>query len=127
MSKPLTITDLLKQKEQLKKKQKKTATLYVESLDAEIEIEAPDRALFIELVNKAVSGDDTADAYAVLQCVKSPNLKDENLQKEFKCLTPIEIVDKIFEPGEIAAISGHAMELAGYGKGVTKVEKEIKN
>lgn len=129
MGKKLTIQELMAQKETLKKKKHRTETLYIESLDAEIVIQEPSRALALEAIEMA--SDDTrsdkADAHVVYNCVIEPNLKDASLQKEFGCVEPTDIVDMIFRPGEIAAISGHALQLSGYGKGVTKVDKELKN
>lgn len=129
MPKKLSITDLLAQKEQLKKKEIRKQDLYIQSLDAEITIQEPSLALATEAL--AMAQDDArsemADVHVVYNCVIEPNLKDPELQKQFGCVEPIDIVGMIFRPGEIAAISGHALQLAGYGQGVTKVAKEVKN
>jgi hypothetical protein len=129
MTKKLTITELLAQKEQLKKKDKRTQALHIDSLDAEITIQEPTRELAIEALEMAQDDvrSDKADPHIVYHCVIEPNLKDAELQKAFGCVEPTDIVGMIFRPGEIAAISGHAMQLAGYGQGVTKVTNEIKN
>ena len=68
-----------------------------------------------------------ADAYNVYHCVGEPNLKDKELQKEFGCVEPTDIADMLFKPGEVASISGHCLQLAGYGNGLQKVSSDIKN
>lgn len=125
----LTISDLLAKKEQLKKKKSRTETLYVESLDAEIVIQEPSRGLALEALEMAQdpTRSDLADIHMVYHCVIEPNLKDSELQKGFGCTEPTDIVSMIFRPGEIGAISGHAMQLAGFGEGVRKIDKELKN
>ncbi len=129
MSKKLTIKDLLAQKEQLKKKKElRTQELYIESLDADITIQEPSRALALEALEMAQEGkSDEADVYIVYHCVIEPDLKDKELQKEFGCVEPTDIVTMIFRPGEISAISGFALQLAGYGQGVRKVDRDLKN
>lgn len=129
MNKKLTITDLLKQKEELKRKKKRTLTLHVESLDAEIVIEEPSRAFAMEAIEMAQdqTRSDQADAHVVYNCVIEPNLKDKELQKQFGCVEPTDIVDIIFLSGEVSAISGHVLELSGYGQGVKKVDRDLKN
>jgi hypothetical protein len=129
MGKTLTIQELMAQKESLKKKEKRTERLYIESLGAEIVIQEPSRALALEGLEMAQDDmrSDKADPYLVYNCVIEPNLKDPELQKAFGCAEPIDIADIIFLPGEVSAISGNILRLAGYGKGVTKVDKELKN
>jgi len=129
MGKKLTITDLIAQKDKLKKKKQRQMTLRIESLDAEIVIQEPSRAFALEALEMAQSDTDSdkADAHVVYHSVVEPNLKDPELQKKFGCAEPIDIVDMIFRPGEVSAISGHALELAGFGKSVKKVDHELKN
>lgn len=125
--KVISIAELLQRKDQLKKKSNKTANLYIDSLDSEIVIKAPDRQLAFELISKAQAGDQTADAFAVLQCVIEPNLKDSSLQEGLGVLSPLDVVDALFSPGEVAAISSHILKLSGFGNGVKQVDEEVKN
>lgn len=126
--KKLTVTDLIKKKEQLKQKESSTEELFIPSLDAYIIIEKPTRSLCMEAL--AVAQDentsDKADLHMVYHCVKEPNLKDPKLQEEFGCIEPTEIVEKIFEAGEIGSISGFCLQMAGYSDGV-KAVKDLKN
>jgi len=119
----ITLTELMARKEQMLegKKTKKTQELYVNSLDGTITVETPDKVLVSEAV-----GMDNGDEHLVYQCVKEPNLKDANLQKEFGCVEPMEIVNKIFDPGEVPQIAQQIMKLAGYSDSV-KVVEDLKN
>jgi len=129
MGKRLTVAELLAKKEQLKQRKKRTQTIYVESLDAEIVIQEPSHAIALESLEMAhdPGNNDRADIHVVYHCVVEPNLKDAELQIEFGCAEPTDIVGKVFLPGEIAAISGHALQLAGYGTSVRKVDDDLKN
>ena len=127
MSKKLTLKELLDHKEKIKNKKVDTATLYIKSIDAEITIKAPSSALIVEAQGEGEKDGTRADAYIAYQCITEPNLKDAELQKEYGCVEPLDIVEMIFLPGEVAAIASEIMQLAGFGSNVSKVGKEIKN
>ena len=55
-----------------------------------------------------------------------PCLKSKELQQEFGCVDPMEIVEKIFETGEIPQIALECLKLAGYVDGV-KAVADVKN
>ncbi len=126
--KQLTVTDLLKKKEELKQKENQREEIYVPSLDAYIIVKKPTRSLCMEALSIAQneSTQDKADLHMVYNCVVEPNLKDEKLQEEFGCIEPTDIVEKIFEAGEIGSISGYCLQMAGYSDSV-KAVKDIKN
>ncbi|MEL3956924.1 hypothetical protein NST17_06900 [Caldifermentibacillus hisashii] len=126
--KKLTLTDLIKEKEKYKVKADVTEDLYLSRLDASITIRKPERSLCMEsfeMVNDQNQAE-KADAFMVYNIVVEPNLKDAKLQQEFGCVEPIDIVEKIFEIGEITQIAKAGLELAGYSAGVDKV-KDLKN
>lgn len=129
--KQLTIKDLLAQKEKLKTDRKKgrQQKLYVESLDAQIVIQEPSRAIALEAMEMLTEHSKTelSELHLVYHCVVEPNLKSEELQAGFGCVEPTDIVSELFRSGEISMIAGEAMRLAGYVKGIEKVDKEIKN
>lgn len=126
--KKLTLTDLIKNKEQYETNGNVTEELYVERLDASITIKKPERSLCLEAFemvhDKNRVGE--SDVFMVYNIVIEPNLKDPKLQKEFGCVEPTDIVGKIFEAGEIAQVSKAGLDLAGYNTGISKV-KDIKN
>jgi len=126
--KKLTVSDLISKKEKLLSKDDVTEELYIPSLDSSITIRKPSRALCLDTIEKAQDNrtKDMADIYMVYNCVVEPNLKDKKLHKEFSCTEPTDIVEKIFEVGEIGAISGKCLEMAGYSDQV-KAVKDLKN
>ncbi len=126
--KKLTVTDLIRKKEELKQKENQREEIYVPSLEAYIIVKKPTRALCMEALSIAQneSTQDKADLHMVYNCVIEPNLKDEKLQEEFGCVEPTDIVEKIFEAGEIGSISGYCLQMAGYSDSV-KAVKDIKN
>ncbi|MCM3411461.1 phage tail assembly chaperone [Metabacillus litoralis] len=127
-TKKLTLTDLIKNKEKYQVKSDTTEELFVERLGATITIRKPERSLCLEAFEMV--NDDAqaakADPFMVYNIVVEPNLKDPNLQKEFGCVEPDDIVEKLFESGEISNIAQIGMELAGYKSGVKKVN-DLKN
>lgn len=127
MTKQLTIKDLLKLKDS--KGKKKEVRVYLERLDSEIVIEAPSRSLCMEAIEMSQDPNlaDKADSFLIYSIVKEPNLKDSLLQKEFGVVEPTDIVEEIFEVGEIGELSSIALDLAGFKKGMVKVVEEVKN
>lgn len=128
MTQKLTLTDLIKKKDEIIRKDKKRKELHLEQLNATITIEEPDDALVMDSVDLAqdenFSGN--GDDYLVYNMVIEPNLKDPELQKIYECNEPTEIVSKIFDRGTIKGIAEAGMELAGYTSKVTPVDK-LKN
>ena len=61
----------------------------------------------------------------VIDGVVEPSLKDKKLLQHFDCITPKELVKKLFLAGEIAELSNVVTELSGYDK-TEEDEEEIK-
>lgn len=71
---------------------------------------------------------DKDNQYCVYKCCLEPDLKDQDLQREFnKGKDPIDIVDTIFLPGEISTIANILVEKAGYESKTIKAVEGIKN
>ena len=119
----ITLKELIRRKEQMleSKKQKKTKELYIKSLDGCITIESPSAALA-----KDSQESENGDVYMVYSSVVEPCLKSKELQEAFGCVEPMEIVEKIFDPGEIPLIAVECLKLSGYIDGVQAVD-ELKN
>lgn len=117
----LTLAELLRRKEQMleSKETKKALDLYVKSIDAVITVEEPSGALCRD-ANDMEPGE--GDKYMCYECIVEPNLKDAEVQKQFGCTNPMDIVDVIFAPGEIPQIAIECMKLAGYMGGVEAVK-----
>lgn len=60
----------------------------------------------------------------VIDGVVEPSMKDERLLAYFGCVTPKELVKKLFLAGEIAELSNIITELSGYDK--SEDEEEVK-
>ena len=73
----------------------------------------------------AYSGE--SDAYLVYECVTEPPLKNKQLQQAYGCQEPLDILDKIFEPGEVVNISKAVLSFAGYVDDSVKAVEELKN
>ena len=119
----ITLAELIRRKEQMleSKRKPKTATLYIKSLSGTITIESPTADLARDAQDM-----DNGDAYMVYSCVMEPCLKSKELQTAFECVEPMEIVEKVFDPGEIPQIAVECLKLAGYVDGVKAVD-DIKN
>ncbi|TCO69500.1 phage tail assembly chaperone [Marinisporobacter balticus] len=130
MSKKLQIKDLIEQREkyEVKKDIREDIILERDGEEFTITIKKPTRTLCVECISLAQDKNqqEQADINMVYNIVVEPNLKDTSLHKAYNCVEPIDIVEKLFETGEIAQISGYGMELAGYNNEV-KVVKDIKN
>ena len=120
----ITLAELIKRKEQVleAKKNVKRARVYVKSLGGEIVIKAPTKSLATESAEMEKDG----DAHLVYECVAEPDLHSKELQEAYGCTYPEEIVEKIFDDGEISPIVMECMKLAGYIDSVKLVE-EVKN
>ena len=70
--------------------------------------------------------DGEGDTYLIYECVVEPNLKSQELQEAFGCVEPMEIVEKIFEAGEIPKVSPECLRLAGFSNEVKRIE-QLKN
>lgn len=121
-NKTLTVKELIARKQQLANKGAKKQTLYIKSLDANITIQQQSREVYLDAMDMGAAG----DSYVVYNAVIEPKLKDKELQEAYGCTEPMDIVFKIFEPGEIPQIAMVCAELAGFGNSV-KVVEEIKN
>lgn len=123
----LTIAELIAKKEALAARHKETAD--IETVIGTVTIAMADKALVTEALEM---GKDGGDEFLVYECVKEPNLKDAKLQEAFDCAEPIDVVEKIFKPGEAAALATLIMRHAGYENGnqmdfVKKADEAVKN
>jgi hypothetical protein len=118
----ISIDKLIKEKAKYAVKKDKTEELYIPSLDASVVVGKPDRSLCME----ALKMEEDGDTFLVYSCMLDPSLKDSELHKAYGCVEPTEIVEKIFEPGEIVSISQKCLDMAGYSNEIKAVE-DLKN
>lgn len=121
--KKLSLSDLIANAEKIKSKKAEKKDLYIKSLDATITIEKPERSTVLDSYEL---GEEGSNAYLVYECVVEPNLKDAKLQETFGA-KGYEILDKIFDPGEVDSIAKEIVSFAGYGNNSVQVVNEIKN
>ncbi|QEK11696.1 hypothetical protein FQB35_04580 [Crassaminicella thermophila] len=121
--KKVTLKELIARKHEIEDQKNAKKDLYIKSLDGVITVEKPSRELCIDAMDMGAAD---GDKYLVYSCVIEPNLKDTELQKAYGCAEPMDIVEKIFESGEITQIAKACVFLAGYGDSVKMVD-DIKN
>lgn len=107
--------------------------------ESQLEIEVPDVGTFLfrlptindyqDAQAKAKNRPDEAmeNKYLIYTCCVEPALNDKELQDEFGCKEPIDIVDKLFMIGEISNIARILVEQAGFGDDYMRVVKKAKN
>jgi hypothetical protein len=71
-------------------------------------------------------GEGEANLYMVYECVTEPNFKDRALQDTYGA-TGYEVLDQIFDPGEVDFIAKEILEFAGYDKGNVSIVEAVKN
>jgi hypothetical protein len=121
----VSIQDLIKQKEKIKARKKEM--IDIETSVGVITIKKPSRSIVME-ANDMDNENGEADKYLIINSVVEPNIKDSGLQKAYGCVEPTDIVDRLFDYGEITSISKAIIDAAGYGKGLkTQIHKELKN
>lgn len=109
----LTLDELIRRKEQIlaDKRRAETAEVYVKSLNGSVIIKAPSNEVLADI--SGMSNEDV-NKYVVYECVISPRLKNTELHEAFECAAPMDIVDKLFLPGEAAKIAQKCIDLAGF-------------
>ena len=120
----VSIEELISKKEEIQKSKEQEFDL--DTSIGVITVKIPSRTMFVEANGLSEAGE--PDKYLVYHAVVEPDLTSKKLQEAFNCGEPIDIVDKLFLPGEAQAIVKKIMDLAGYGTDIkSKVHEEIKN
>lgn len=118
----VSVQDLINQKEKIE--QKKQETFDITTSVGVMTVKKMSGSLMADIIDMADSGDE----YCILNSVVAPNLKDAALQQAYGCAEPTDIVDKLFDAGEVPAIARKIASLSGYGENIeAKVHKEVKN
>lgn len=125
--KKVTLSSLIEKKMKLKENvnRKATGTLYIPSLDGEIEYEIY-KSDVIDFKNTE-GGEEAAEKAVntlIYTMIKSPDLSDKELQKEFECVEPTDIVPLLFTEGERIDLMELALAKTGFKSGVVQ---EVKN
>lgn len=117
----ISIAELIEKKEAIEASKK--AKYDIETSAGTMTVKLPSRAFILEAM-----GVEDSDSYLIVNSVVEPDLKDSKLLKAYGCMEPTDIVDKIFEAGEVGAISTTILRLAGNKRNIrTEVHEEVKN
>lgn len=120
----VTLQELIAQREQINEKKKQLHE--IETSVGTFVVKRPDAAIIADMQNLRNPVD--MNAFLIYNCVVDPNLRNAELQKAYGTFEGLDIVKKIFPPGEIIRIADALLELAGYGgKLKTRVHEVVKN
>lgn len=114
-TKLLTLEDLLAKKELKEKNEIKFKDIYVKSLDGKLKFEKPTKEDFFKCMDTVQDEQDTEsiyEAYKQLIYTCCPILKTKELQETYKA-KHFDIVDKLFNTGEVLTIGNDLIELGG--------------
>ena len=114
---PSTMTEEAKKEEIAAKKE---ATVDFVTSIGTVTVKKPTKSMVLESIER----DKTGDAYLILQQMVEPNLKDPALQEAYGCAEPLDIVEKIFLPGEVVNLAKAIMKTSGYG---VDIVEDLKN
>ena len=117
-----TIKELIEKKEAIEAKKKEKIVLKT-SIGDVVAVKPS-----ASLITESLELDDGNDEYFLLNSIVEPNLKDPELQAAYGCVVPTGIISKLFQYGEVKAMSSAIMDKVGAGKKIeTAVYEEIKN
>ena len=125
-NKQLKLEDLINKAGEHRQSKNKTLEIYVKSFDGIFKMQKPSNALLLESLDIASEDAHEGDIHLIYNSVIEPNIKSEELQESYGVTRPVEIVDELFDLGEIKAISTILAESAGYGKDVAHLVDDVK-
>ena len=117
----VTISQLLDRAEQRKNAKPEFKKFNVESMNGYVVAQKPSR----EIIDDSMEREELGDEYCVYQCVVEPNLKDKDLHNAFGVKSPLEIVGKVFEPGEITNLAKKLVGWVGYSNSSVSEVNEV--
>ena len=118
----VSIQDLINQKDKIE--QKKQETFDIDTSVGKLRVKKITKGLMADIM--AIT--EGSDEYCILNTVVEPDLKDATLQQAYGCQEPTDIVDKLFDAGEVPAIARKISQLSGYGKNIdATVHEDVKN
>lgn len=120
-NKQLKLQDLINKAGEHRQSKNKTLEIYVKSFDGIFKMKKPSNALLLESLDIASEDAHEGDIHLIYNSVIEPNLKSEELQESYGVARPVEIVDELFDLGEIKAVATILAESAGYGKDVARL------
>lgn len=120
----LNAKTLLERKNLLEKRKQKEFEVEVKDLGV-FKLRTPITADLIDA--REYGGGNREDEYVIYACTLEPNLKSQELQSGFEVKDPVDIVNEIFLPGEVAELATILVRSAGFNDDVAKVVDDTKN
>ncbi len=120
-NKQLKLQDLINKAGEHRQSKNKTLEIYVKSFDGIFKMKKPSNALLLESLDIASEDAHEGDIHLIYNSAIEPNLKSAELQESYGVARPVEIVDELFDLGEIKAVATILAESAGYGKDVARL------
>lgn len=119
----VSIAELIAKQEEIAKGKK--AQYDIETSIGTLTVKKPSQSFISEML----ALEDKQDEYLIVNMTVEPDLKDTQLLKAYGCMEPTDIVDKLFDGGEVIAISKAIMKTAGYkGEDLqVKLHETVKN
>ena len=119
----ISIADLIAKKEDIRRAKK--AKYDIKTSIGTLTVKKPTASLVAE-TNELEDGN---EEYLIINSVVEPDLKEPQLLKAYGCIEPMDIVRKLFDAGEIMALSRTIMSTAGYNAGnlESKLHEDAKN
>jgi hypothetical protein len=119
----ISIQELIDKKDAIAASRKQTYDL--ETSIGTITVKKPSQSFVVEARGLESGG----DQYLIFNMTETPNLHDASLQAAYGCAEPTDIVDQLFDAGEVSRIARAIMACAGYSSDdiVSKVHSEAKN
>lgn len=115
---------LLQRKNLLEKRKQKEFEVEIREL-GNIKFRTPITEDLIDA--REYGGGNYENEYLIYACSIEPNFKSQELQSGFEVKDPVDIIEKIFLPGEIAELATILVKSAGYADDVAKVVDDTKN
>ncbi len=104
----VSIKELIAKKEEIS--QNKKAQYDIETSIGTLTVKKPSQSFISEMLALK----DKQDEYLIVNMTVEPDLKDTQLLKAYGCMEPTDIIGKLFDGGEVVAISKAIMKTAGY-------------
>ena len=119
----ISIADLIAKKEDIRRDKKEKYD--IKTSIGTLTVKKPTASLVAE-TNELEDGN---EEYLIINSVVEPDLKEPQLLKAYGCIEPTDIVRKLFDAGEIMALSRTIMSTAGYNAGnlESKLHEDAKN
>lgn len=125
VTKKITLEDIIARKDEIRDSKNKTIKLYVKSFDGYVVAQMPDRKLIAD--SAACDTEIESNVHLVYNCIVEPDLRDKEAQKAFGVYTPKELLQTIFNDGEISFMAKTIIEVAGFKEGNVRLVDDIKN